>query len=390
MHVVNHTLIIPTKNRPHYVKRLLTYFLGMDHSGTVVIIDSSEARVAEDIREYVENINKVNYVYLYSKGWPLQVIKDNLDCIKTKYVSFCGDDDFIIPDAILRSIIFLDNHQDISACRGEGFVISDTNIPGESIGMYTQIQRLEDTASERLAKHFANYASSCFHVCRSDLFKKAHSAVPSMSKIEKGYERLFGDELLVSGLMLVYCKVASIEGLHVVRIASQEGKKLRRSWGAKHLREAREIAIKDFIKKVSIAISEEDSIDIHEAEKKSIAALRLVFGLSVNEEQEYEGLDELILVETIQPSQVTVYSGSKTIKAKQSIRSFLMLLGLLEIFDAIKNKIFNNNKRLGLKNILDPNNFYHKDFIPVYSSLVTFDSQKSASNKKLQEITNIK
>ena len=150
MHAVNHTLIIPTINRPHFLKRLLTYLLGMDHSGTVVIIDSSDARVAKQIREYVENINKVNYIYLYSKGLPTKVIKDNLDCIKTKYVSSCGDDDFIIPDAILRSITFLDNHQDISGCRGDSFMISDTNIPGESIGMYTQIQRLEDTASERL------------------------------------------------------------------------------------------------------------------------------------------------------------------------------------------------------------------------------------------------
>lgn len=390
MHAVDHTLIIPTKNRPHFVQRLLTYYLSLGFSGTVVIIDSSDARVAEDIKEFVESINKVNYIYLYSKGLPLQVIKDNLDCIKTKYVSSCGDDDFIIPDAILRSITFLDNHQDISACRGDGFVISDTNIPGESIGMYTQIKRLEDTASDRLANHFANYGSSIFHVFRSDLFKKAISATPPISKMEEGYDRLIGDELLVSGLMLVYGKFAPIEGLHVVRTASQEGKKLRRSWETKHLRKGREMAIKDFIKKVSIAISDEDSIDIHEAEKRSITALRLFFGLNVNEEQEYEGLGELVLVETIKPSQVTVYSGSKTVRTKQSIRSFFMFLGLLEIFDAIKNKIFINNKRLGLKNVLDPNNFYHKDFIPVYSSLVTFHSQKSDSSKQLRDITSIK
>ncbi len=352
----NFTLVVPTKNRFYYVERLLKYYLNMDFLGTIIIIDSSDDGSADYIRKYVNNLNKENYIYKYSKGLPSWVIKENLDLIKTKYVSFLGDDDYAIPNGILKSIGFLENYPDISGCRGEGFVISDTEVPVESMGMYSHVHRLENKSSDRLIQHFSNYGTPFFHVMRAHIFKESYSSIPSTFEMEAGYDRLIGDELLASALMLVYGKFASIQGLHVVRIHSKEKVESRRTWGSVIYKKGRKIAVKDFTKKVATAIVEKDSITFPEAEEIAVKALKVFFGKSVNQANK-------LTVNTI------------AIVIKRFIRSLLLSLKLLNILVTIKNQIIVDNRRIGLTNILDPNNFYHKDFVPIYSSLIVYNSQ---------------
>ena len=42
------TIVIPTKNRPQYVERILTYYLSLNFIGNIVIIDSSDEELAVD------------------------------------------------------------------------------------------------------------------------------------------------------------------------------------------------------------------------------------------------------------------------------------------------------------------------------------------------------
>ena len=244
------TIVIPTKNRPQYVERILTYYLDLNFIGNIIIIDSSDEETAEYIKKYVNNINKVNFTYSFSEELPTTVIRDNVNLIKTKYVSFLGDDDYIIPTGILRSIEYLKNNPDIVACRGEALKIRDSNLSSDSISRYWNFfNRLEDSSGDRIIKHFSDYHTPFFHVCRSKMLIKAFSNAPSMSEIKAGYDRLIGDELLIAGLMLAYGKFTSIEGLHLVRTINVESTELRESWLYDDNVLGKEIAAQDFRKK---------------------------------------------------------------------------------------------------------------------------------------------
>jgi|TARA_B100000795_G_scaffold44415_1_gene29145 glycosyltransferase domain-containing protein len=357
------TIVVPTKNRPHYVKRLLQYYLDEDFIGKIIIIDSSDNKIANKIRKHIHDIGRVNFQYVYSSGLPTMVIKENLSYIKTKYVSFLGDDDYIIPKGARMSIDYLNRNPEIVACRGEGFTITDSSISSEYISSFTSFNRLEENSSDRILEHFANYSTPFFHVCRSEMFIAAYSNAPSMLEMNNGYDRLIGDELIVSGLMLTYGKFASIEGLHLVRTNNVERVESRDSWYYDLDNEGRDFAIKDFTKKIATSICEQDQISFLEAEKVALSVQN-------------------------NPVFTTKYNSDLTIQIKGFIKPILQSLNLLEFcvklksnFFIIKTKLINHifvskNKRLGLKNILNPDNFYHNEFMPVYKSLTDYDSKK--------------
>jgi glycosyltransferase domain-containing protein len=371
------TIVVPTKNRPHYVDRLLSYYLNMDFVGIIIIIDSSDTKISNYISERINNINKSNYIYTHLIGLPTMVIKDNLNLIKTKYVSFLGDDDYIVPDAILRSISFLESNPHIAGCRGDGIIVSDPDISSDPIRMYRQVNRLEESSSNRLSQFFLNYGAPFFHVCRSDIFKKGFSLAPSTVEINQGYDRLIGDELIASGAMLAYGKFAAIDGLHLIRTNNIERIELRNSWyyeKSDFYEKGRRVAIDDFTKKISTIISEQDSIALSEAEKVVLKVHQSnVFS------KEYDG--QLV---------VNIKKFIKPLMLYLNIWKFMpVYLGKYSEFKRIISFI-DKKDRVTLKDLLSPGNRYHKDFIPVYASLIGHNSQEiQPGTKKKDSISNI-
>jgi glycosyltransferase domain-containing protein len=353
----NVTLVIPTMNRPNYVDRLLSYYVGMNFIGTVLIIDSSDEKNSRHIKERIKNINKDNYVYIYSKGSATTVIKNNLSLVKTRYVSFLGDDDFLIPNSILNSISFLEDNKDISGCRGDGIIVTDSNVSSDEIRMYSQVNRLEEASADRVVQHFLNYGTPFFHVLRSDLFKKVFSLAPSESELRQDYDRLIGEELLASGLMLAYGKFAMIDGLHLVRTNNIERIVERDTWYNKESCEGRKKAVFDFVNKISIVISEQDSITLSEAEE----IVKKIQKTSVFN----KGNNNIFIVNFrrfFKPFLISI----------NVWRYISILIGRSVDFKRYLYAIFfvKQKNRVMLKNLLNPHNRYHDDFIPVYLSLI--------------------
>ena len=364
------TIVIPTKNRPQYIERMLTYYLSLNFIGNIVILDSSDEEVAQHIEKYVNDIDKENYTYTFSLGLPTTVIKENLNLIKTKYTSLLGDDDYAIPTGILRSIEYLKNNPDVGACRGEALKIrDDSNLSSESISRYWNFfNRVEDSSGDRVVQHFSDYHSPQFHVCRSEIFIKAFSNAPSMSEMEAGYDWLIGDELVTAALMLAYGKFASIEGLHLVRTNSIEAKERRETLLDDESSLGKEMAVRDLTKKLATAVSEQDAITFEEAEKIAISILdKPIFT------QKYNGAINESFKGFLKP-------------LLQFLNLFKLCLALRRNFYITKEKVFSlifesKNKHIGLKNLLNPDNFYHEEFMPVYRS-ITHYKNSSPENKK--------
>jgi len=95
----NFTLIVPTHNRHHYLKRSIAFFNNLE--AAVIYCDSSLEQYTELMGE------KISYLHLPGKKFAEKILIA-LDCVKTDYVAMCADDDFILYSALYKGISVLE------------------------------------------------------------------------------------------------------------------------------------------------------------------------------------------------------------------------------------------------------------------------------------------
>ena len=123
------TLLIPTKNRTIFLKRVLSYYKKINFSGTLAIGDSSTGDYLIDNQKIYESMKgSINMTYQTFPDKNLcQTSHELLKNVKTKFVAEVHDDNFLIPDSIGKCIEFLNNNSDYSAARGLGVSIKTKN-----------------------------------------------------------------------------------------------------------------------------------------------------------------------------------------------------------------------------------------------------------------------
>lgn len=104
------TLILILHNRHDNLDRLLDYYKSF--SSPIIIADSSS--VVHTFRN-----TSVSYKYLYTPDVSFtKKIEMALAEVKTPYVVMCADDDFIIPESILKCVDFLEHNKEYIAAQG--------------------------------------------------------------------------------------------------------------------------------------------------------------------------------------------------------------------------------------------------------------------------------
>lgn len=115
------TLIIPTYNRPDFLKRILNYYNQSNIVAEIIVADSSNPTNKILNKKIVQSFPKLNILYL-NKFSPVLVSHHKfakmVEFVKTKYCVFCADDDFIMPNGIKQSVNFLEKNPDYSAAHG--------------------------------------------------------------------------------------------------------------------------------------------------------------------------------------------------------------------------------------------------------------------------------
>lgn len=211
------TLLLPTKNRPEFVVRLLEYYADVGFDDRILIGDSSGpegvAHVREAARRLAARID-VEHVPCPALGLA-ESWRELIHRVSTPYAAYLADDDFLVPRSLSQCARFLDTHPEYVAAHGAGVVVElDSNaLTGNVVwcGYYDQTVSEADSGGERLRAHLSRYTVSLFSVHRADawraMFERVHLA-PDMS---------FGAELLPSCLSVVLGKVKALDGLSVVR-----------------------------------------------------------------------------------------------------------------------------------------------------------------------------
>ena len=110
---------MPTHNRPHFLRRLL-HFYGQFPSGfPFLVVDSSNPVAAAENREVIESIRgRVDIDYQHFDLNITDKCVRGLERVRSPFVVFCADDDYLFPDTVWRCVDVLENEPAFATAMG--------------------------------------------------------------------------------------------------------------------------------------------------------------------------------------------------------------------------------------------------------------------------------
>jgi glycosyltransferase domain-containing protein len=219
------TILIPTYNRPGYLKRILGYYSDCRITHSIIVADGSWDEIKKTNKETIASfpILKVLHLDRYSPETAYNIrLSDALNHVDTKYCLFCADDDFVTPNGISQSVDFLERNPDFAVAHGRYISFW---LERRKNGQYFRLQPTYSPLSitfehpeQRLNYHLSNYSTPTFYaVHRTDL----------LQMIWAENVRFLNDarfsELLPSMLTLIYGKMKCLDVLYAARDQSSIG-----------------------------------------------------------------------------------------------------------------------------------------------------------------------
>ena len=214
------TIIIPTYNRPTYLRRILDYYDSFGEGFKIIVADSSSDENKRINKDIISSGSNLDIQYLDS--YPTEInlyrkIADVVNYAQEKYCVFCADDDFVTPNGIKQAVDFLESNPDFAIAHGRYISFW---LERRKIGQYFRWQPTYSALSirfehpeQRLTYHLANYCTpTLYAVHRSTLLKTLYKEVLTSTVNPV----LFG-ELLPSMLTLIYGKVKCLDVLYAAR-----------------------------------------------------------------------------------------------------------------------------------------------------------------------------
>ena len=118
------TILIPTKNRTPFIKKILAYYNAYNFKGKIIFIDSSDEKIFLINQREQKKFKNLDTEIFRVIGFPWQVIKKISNKINTKFVIYSGDDDFLIIETLKKIVEKLINDISYSAYCGNGLIYS--------------------------------------------------------------------------------------------------------------------------------------------------------------------------------------------------------------------------------------------------------------------------
>jgi glycosyltransferase domain-containing protein len=114
------TIVIPTHGRQLSLKRCVAWFSKGRYP--IIVADSTLTpwNVPSDLCEHLKYIHVPGGFEVYLKKFRMA-----LNQVKTPFVAFCGDDDFILPSGLDQSVDFLNKNSDYSFCQGYSYLFQE-------------------------------------------------------------------------------------------------------------------------------------------------------------------------------------------------------------------------------------------------------------------------
>ena len=209
------TILIPTLNRSEFMLRALSYYGKVGFKGWICIGDSSDAQHSNRIKSVVFALeDKLNIIYKYfpKLSYDLQTcFKELIEIAPTPYLVYSGDDDLLIPASLDQCTAFLEDHPEYSAAHGLRIAYSLKG--GGEFGKIEHIHYVQqhtwesEKASERWDGYVRNAISTQYYVHRKETWRRMYRDIGS---VPTWY---LGPEFLPCSLTAVSGKVKQLECL---------------------------------------------------------------------------------------------------------------------------------------------------------------------------------
>lgn len=216
------TIMIPTKNRPEFILRLLAYYSEAGFQGTIMVGDSSNSS---------DYIKSSNYISTYSKSLRIEHYYDQ-SLTADKMISFLSgkvitefslmhpDDDIVLVPSLQYCLNFLNKNSEYSAVNGLAFNTGINYNQYTPFGKVTLIKdyplssSLADDSFERINDYFSNILNLNMSVIRAAINLKAFSAIEQLNDFDSTY--VYG-EVIHASVILARGKVKTIDYPYLVR-----------------------------------------------------------------------------------------------------------------------------------------------------------------------------
>lgn len=155
------SILIDTQNRPRDLARTLQYYIKTNFTGQICIADTSDDITFSHIEQIIrENQAKLTINYRHFQSSP--TLKELLTMAKHPYAVVTKVTDLLMPSALRKCILFLDQKQDFSAAHG--FIIGMRLQAGESpCAKYVHFPNLEQQQPVMRLKAFLNNPFALHH-----------------------------------------------------------------------------------------------------------------------------------------------------------------------------------------------------------------------------------
>jgi len=351
------TIIIPTYNRPEYLKRILSYYESFEVK--IIVVDASDEifpylALYKDQIEYRHTLNKDR----------ISRINEIASLICTPYVLLCADDDFIIPDAVNRVVSFLQENPDYAL--GEGYIFKFYNQNNDLMCIASSKNMLgvnisEDCPSKRILYAVTNPVAIFYSVYRTDIFKEMYKSMILNNKTIIKHPNL--QEMYISWYSLIEGKFIVLPLLYQAREATwnsegQTSTDLKEIISTKKFRKE----YNEFVALVAAHLSKKESISFDNA-KNTVEEI-IMRALYVSYPNYY----------TIRKRIIPEIKYRLRVIVKYPIKVFLRIIGLYDYTKKIVNKY--RIKKHSLKTSIDINAFNPDD---------SFDKQDMEQWKKIRD-----
>ncbi len=197
------TCLVPTHNRPQFLRRLFEFYSQFPPTFSFMVIDSSSSAAATENLAVIESRRSiVNIAYRHFDLSFVDKCVLGLEQVRSPYVVFCGDDDLLFPDAVWSCLELLQRAPEYSAAMGRTVQLNTAPAPWHGNGLrvlkgYSIEHERPLDRCRQMAKHLF---SSFYAVYRTDTLLDNYRITAANSNSQVS---LLASEMLLSQLSVL-------------------------------------------------------------------------------------------------------------------------------------------------------------------------------------------
>jgi len=186
------TCLVPTHNRPQFLRRLLAFYSKFPPIYPIVVVDSSKPEASVENRTTVTECQReLDVTYRHNDTDFLSKCIRALELVKTPFVALCADDDVLFPETVLQCAEFLSHNPSYSSALGRVALLRPSNpqwatqvLRGYSIEDDSPLERCRRLAEVFFTNFYAVYRTEILHenyrVTAQHTDASANSLLPEM------------------------------------------------------------------------------------------------------------------------------------------------------------------------------------------------------------------